>query len=165
MTADEVREHIESSWRELDELVGGLDEAALTAPGDNGWAVKDHLVHVGAWERWLQALFEGKDLLVAMGAGGAKRKVDDINAVVFDKHRGDSPQQAREYFRASHRDLMAILGPMTTRDFERPYRTFFAQGEEADEQPVLVAVAGNTYDHYAEHVQWISEMRGKRAPR
>jgi hypothetical protein len=28
-----------------------------------------------------------------------------------------------------------------------------------------VAVAGNTYEHYDEHVQWISEQREKQAPR
>ncbi len=165
MTADEVRARIEGSWHELDGLVSDLDDAALTTPGENGWAIKDHLVHVGAWERWLQALFESGDRLAAMGAADARREIDDINDVVYQKHRGDSVKQARDYFHASHRDLMSVLARQDSAAFERPYSTFFNQGEEADEQPVLVAVAGNTYDHYTEHVQWISEQREKQAPR
>jgi hypothetical protein len=60
---------------------------------------------------------------------------------------------------------MAVLAKRETADFERPYATFFNQGEEADEQPVVVAVAANTYEHYDEHLQWINELRGRQATR
>jgi hypothetical protein len=162
MTAEEIVRRIETSWDELDGLASGMDAGALAAPGPEGWAVKDHLVHVGAWEHWLLALFEHRDKLAAMGAEGANREIDDVNEVVFEKHRHDSVQQALAYFRDAHGQLMAVLRRQSTEDFERPYATFFDAGREATQQPVLEAVAGNTYDHYPEHVQWIKELTASR---
>jgi len=162
MTADEVVRRIETSWDELDALASAMDADALAAPGPEGWAVKDHLVHVGAWEHWLLALFERRDKLAAMGADGANKEVDDVNAVVFAKHRDDTVQQALAYFHDAHGQLMAVLRRQSTEDFERPYATFFDVGREPMQQPVLEAVAGNTYDHYPEHVQWIKELTASR---
>jgi uncharacterized damage-inducible protein DinB len=165
MTAEEVVDRIESSWQELDALAAAMDAGALSAPGPESWAVKDHLVHVGAWEHWLLALFEGRDKLAAMGADGANRQIDDVNAVVFENHRQDTVPQALAYFRAAHQQLMAVLRTQSTEDFNRPYATFFNAGREASQQPVLEAVAGNTYDHYPEHVQWIKELTASRGQR
>src|SRR6266699_5373804 len=98
MTADEVRARINAKRQELVDLIATIDEAALSAPGpDGGWAIKDHLVHIGAWEHWLLALFERHDRLAAMGAVGADKTVDEINAVVYEKHRHDTLEQARAY--------------------------------------------------------------------
>jgi hypothetical protein len=160
MTAGEITNRIDSSWQELSALVAGMDDEALSAPRGEGWAVKDHFIHIGAWEHWLLALFEHRDKLAAMGADGAKHEVDDVNAVVFEKHRHDSAEDAREYFTEAHEQLMAVLRRQSTADFERPYSAFFQSGAagESTQVPVLEAVAGNTYDHYAEHIKWIKEQ-------
>jgi len=167
MTADEVRARIRSTRKELVDLIATIDEAALSAPGpDGGWAIKDHLVHIGAWEHWLLALFERRDRLAAMGAAGAGKTVDEVNAAVYEKHRHDMLEEARAYFDNAHGQLMAVLDTQSTEDFERPYSVFFAPAEgESATQPVLVAVAANTYEHYDEHIGWIKEMRAKPAQR
>ena len=167
MTADEVRARIRSKRKELVDLISTIDAAALSAPGpDGGWAIKDHLVHIGAWEHWLLALFERRDRLAAMGAAGAGKTVDEVNAAVYEKHHHDTLDQARAYFDDAHDQLMAALDAQSTEDFERPYSVFFAPAEgESDTQPVLVAVAANTYEHYDEHIGWIKEMRAKPAQR
>jgi hypothetical protein len=166
LTADEVRESIDSSWRELTALVADFDEAALSARGRDGWSLKDQLVHIAAWEHWLLAHLEHRDRLAAMGAAGAGKSVDEINVVIYDLHRNDSPDEAIAYFRDAHRQLMAVLEEQTTGDLERPYSTFFDPGEQAEaaQQPVLVAVAANTYDHYAEHIAWIRSQGAPPAP-
>ena len=167
MTADEVRVHIRSKRQELVDLIATIDAAALTAPGpDGGWAIKDHLVHIGAWEHWLLALFERRDRLDAMGAAGADKTVDEVNAAVYEKHRDDTLDQARAYFDDAHDQLMTVLDTQSTEDFERPYNVYFEPSEgEPSTQPVLVAVAANTYEHYDEHIGWIKEMRAKPAQR
>jgi hypothetical protein len=164
MTADEIRDKIESVWQDLVALASQVDADAFTAPAEDGWSIKDHLVHVGAWEHWLLALFQGTDKLSAMGAGGAARDVDQVNAIVWQRHRDDSSDEAWRYFRGAHAQLMEELGTKTTEDFEHPYSTFFdgQASAEAARQPVLVAVAANTYDHYAEHVGWINERLAKK---
>ena len=167
MTADEVRAKIRDTRQELEDLVRDITDKGLAAPGpDGGWAIKDHLVHIGAWEHWLLALFEHRDRLAAMGAAGSARDVDAVNAAVWEKHRHDSVEQARAYFDDAHRKVMAVLDKQSTEDFERPYKAFFEPAEgEASTQPVLVAVAANTYEHYEEHIGWIKRMREKPAPR
>ena len=163
MTAIEVRDRIRASRKELVDLIATIDPAALSAPGpDGGWAIKDHLVHIGAWEHWLLALFQRRDKVAAMGAAGAGKTVDEINAAVYEKHRHDTADEARAYFDDAHDQLMAVLEAQSTEDFERPCKAFFTPAEdESATQPVLVAVAANTYDHYDEHIGWIKEMRAK----
>jgi len=167
MTADEVRVRIRSKRKELVDLIATIDAAALSAPGpDGGWAIQDHLVHIGAWEHWLLALFERRDRLGAMGAAGVGKTVDEVNAAVYEKHRDETLEQARAYFDDAHDQLMAVLDAQSTEDFERPYHVFFEPAEgESSTQPVLVAVAANTYEHYDEHTGWIKEMRAKPAQR
>ena len=161
MNAAEVLSKVEGGWHELDGIARGLDDEGLSlhrAP--DGWAVKDHLVHIAAWEHWLLALFEHRDKLAAMGAGEAAREIDSVNDVVYRNHQDDSARDALAYFRDAHARLLPVLRKQSTEDFERPYKSFFDPGAESDEQPVLVAVAANTYEHYAEHVQWIREQIG-----
>ena len=76
----------------------------------------------------------------------------------------------RENFSSfAHAQLLcvpAVLERQSTEDFECPYKAFFEAAEgEAATQPVLVAVAANTYDHYEEHIGWIKQMRAKPAQR
>jgi hypothetical protein len=85
----EVRDllaRIDEAWTELNDCVGRLGADGLTITGADGWAVKDHLTHIGAWELLLLALLEGRE-----------------------------------------------------------------------------RNAGNTYDHYAEHIAWIGELAAKRS--
>jgi hypothetical protein len=69
MTTDDVFERIDTAWNELVELVRGIPGAALNAPDADGWALKDHLVHIAPWEQSLQVRLEGRDRDDAMGIG------------------------------------------------------------------------------------------------
>jgi hypothetical protein len=161
MTAAEVVAKVEHGWDELASIAAGLDDEGLSLHrSPDGWAVKDHLVHVAAWEHWLIALFEHRDKLAAMGAENGAKDIDSVNSAVYERHRDDSVAQAMDYFRSAHGRLMEVLERQSTEDLERPYKAFFDPGAESDEQPVLVAVAANTYDHYADHVRWIREQLG-----
>src|SRR3989442_14546654 len=99
MTADGVRARIRSKRKELVDLVAAIDEPAMSRAGDGGWAIKDHLVHIGAWEHWLLALFERRDRLAPMGAAGVDRDIDTGNAAGDEKHRPGSPPHARAQFK------------------------------------------------------------------
>ena len=61
MTRDDaLLERVDTSWNELSELVAKLGPDGLARTGPDGWAVKDHLAHVAAWEHSLLALIEGR---------------------------------------------------------------------------------------------------------
>ena len=118
-----------------------MDAAALSAPGpDDGWAVKDHLVHVAAWEHSLLALFEGRDRAGGDGRGRRMTKRSTtINAVVFEQHRHDTLDRGAARTSATRtQQLMAVLDTQSTEDFQRPYRPSSSRRSASRRtQPVL----------------------------
>lgn len=153
----EVR-RIELSWTELADLVNQVQDAdGLTKVGADGWTVKDHLAHVGAWERSLLALVEREDRAAAMGVPETPGGTDAINEEIRKLHANDTPEEALAYFRDSHAQMVAALGKLSDADLQKPYSDF--QASDPDEKrPVIDWVAGNTYEHYAEHVAWINQL-------
>jgi hypothetical protein len=161
---ENLRVRIDGSWSELAGVVDSMDPGALAATGMDGWAVKDHITHVSAWELSLIGLFEGNDRLEAMGlAADSDTATDAINTALFELHRPKTADQALAYFRDTHAQLMAVMAKMTDSDLELPYSHFQpgSAKEEGRDRPVIGWVAGNTYDHYAEHVGWIKTSLAK----
>jgi len=157
---------IQKSWSELDALVGQLGDEGLMLTGADGWAVKDHLAHIAAWEASLIGLFEGSDRAAAMGiAASDDDGTDAINAAIWSLHRDKTPQQAVTYFRETHAALMRLLGKMRDADFELSYNHYQPNQprDPSDDRPALEWVAGNTWEHYAEHVDWINQLRESKA--
>src|SRR5947199_10609402 len=115
MTRDKAFDRIESSWRPLDELAGRLDSDRLqTLVSDGWWTVKDHLIHLAAWEDSLLALLDSRDRAAAMGAPGLEEAgADAINAAVHTQHRDDTPEEAVSRFRETHRRLLDRLGGLS----------------------------------------------------
>jgi uncharacterized damage-inducible protein DinB len=150
---------IETSWNELVELVNQVQAAGgLTRVGSDGWSVKDHLAHIGAWEHSLLALIEGRDRLAGMGVQEpVDENTDAVNEAVRKVHENDTADEALGYFRDSHAQLMAGLGKLSDADLEKPYNHY--QPSDPDQKrPVVAWVAGNTYEHYAEHIAWINQL-------
>jgi uncharacterized protein (TIGR03083 family) len=149
---------IEAGWKQLGELVKQVEDAAgLNRVGADGWTVKDHLAHIAAWEHSLLALLEGRDRSGAMGLNEPLEEIDSINEAIRKLHETDSPEEALGYFRDSHARLIAALARLDDADLQEPYSHY--QPKDSDEKrPVVGWVAGNTYEHYAEHVDWINHL-------
>jgi len=155
-----VVESIERSWEELNSLVDSLGPAGLMVAGSDGWAVKDHLIHIAAWEHSLLALLESGDRHQAMGVGRDVDETDAINAAVWAMHRDKTPEQALDYFHQTHALLLKQLRTMGDDDLRLPYNHYQPKEprDANDNRPALDWVAGNTYEHYAEHVAWINQL-------
>jgi hypothetical protein len=165
---NEVVEPVERSWKELNTRVDSLGPNGLVITGADGWAVKDHLIHVAAWEHSLLALLQGSARRSAMGVGPDVDETDAINAAVWSRHRNKTPEQAVDYFRQTHAALMKMLSTLTDADLQQPYNHFQPNDprDPDDDRPALDWVAGNTYEHYAEHIGWIDQLvRDSRAAR
>lgn len=157
---NKVIEPIEKSWRELNALIDSLGPGRLAITGADGWAVKDHLVHIAAWEHSLLALLEGTDRRSAMGIGPEANETDAVNAAVWSLHRSKTPEQALEYFHQTHSLLMKRLAAMSDAELQLPYNHYQPNDprDPGDDRPAIDWVAGNTYEHYAEHITWITQL-------
>ena len=155
-----IIEPIEKSWRELDDLVESLGTKELTLTGADGWAIKDHLIHVAAWEHSLIALLQGTDRWAAMGVAREVEGSDAINAAVWAMHRDKTPGACLDYFHQTHALLMKLLRTLSDSDLKKPYNQFQPNDprDPSDDRPALDWVAGNTYEHYAEHIGWINQL-------
>jgi uncharacterized damage-inducible protein DinB len=155
--ANSLLEKIEASWNDLFERVTKLGPGGLLVAAPDGWAVKDHLAHVAAWEHSLLGLIEGRDRLAAMGLQPMEKDTDLINAAVQKLHADETPEQVLKYFRESHAQLTAALGKLSDADLRKPYSHFQPSVPE-QEAPVIGWVAGDTWEHYAEHIAWIDQL-------
>ena len=153
-------EPIEKGWRELVTLVDSLGHDGLELKGSGRWAVKDHLQHIAAWELSLLGLLDGEDRLTAMGIPGAADDTDAINEAVWLAHRHSTADQALAFSRESHDRLMRRLGAMSDADLRRSYNHYQPNDprDPNDDRPAVDWVAGNTYEHYAEHIEWINQL-------
>lgn len=149
---------IDAGWNKLVQLVNQVEESrGLSRAGADGWTVKDHLVHVAAWEHSLLALIEGHDRERAVGLQEAVEGIDNENEALRKLHENDTEDEALGYFRDSHARLVTALGKLSDADLQKPYSHY--QPTEPDEKrPVVGWVAGNTYEHYAEHTDWIKAI-------
>lgn len=153
-------EPVEKGWEVLVTLVASLGPEQLELTGSGRWAVKDHLVHIAAWERSLVALFDGVDRKTAMGVPDAADDTDSLNEAIWLAHRHETPDEALAYWRDSHAVLMRRLGAMSDADLRRSYNHYQPNDprDPNDDRPVVEWVAGNTYEHYAEHIGWIDQL-------
>jgi len=162
---DELKERIESSYNELMGLVKSLGPNGLAVTGSDGWAVKDHLIHLGAWELSLIGLFDGADRPAAMGVPGVEQETEALNRAVWALHRDKTPSEAVAFLARTHTLLLSTLDKLSDADLKLPYSHYqpATAGKEGTDRPALDWVAGNTYEHYAEHIPWITSLAAERS--
>jgi len=159
--ANKEIEPIEKGWNALTALVDRLGDEDLELKGSGQWAVKDHLAHIAAWELSLLGLLDGEDRRTAMGvAPGVAEDTDVINEAIWLAHRHETAEQARAFSRESHARLMRRLDTTTDADLRRSYNHYQPDDprDPGDDRPVVEWVAGNTYEHYPEHIGYIEEI-------
>ena len=149
---------IEASWTELVRLVNQVEEGGgLGRAGADGWTVKDHLAHIATWEHSLLALVEGHDREKALGLPEGVEGIDNVNEAIRKRHETDTPDEVLGYFRDSHVRLLAALGKLGDADLQKPY-SHYQPSDPDEKRPVAEWVAGDTYEHYAEHIRWINQL-------
>lgn len=154
---------IESSWAALESVIGGADPVKLTESRDaEGWSVTDHLSHIAAWERSMLYLLQGRPRHEGLGVdkqlyldGG----FDEINAAIHDQTKDRSLDDALADLRWTHEQLLSQLDRLSDADLRQTYSHFLPDepGQETGE-PILLRLAGNTYEHYDEHRGWIEAL-------
>ena len=123
----------------------------MITPDVGGWAPKDNVAHLAAWERFmLRRYLQGQPPHEAMQIEEATLEhleEDDINQILFERNRLRHVDDVLQELQQTHAALLGTLEQMTFIDLMRP------NPEDPQHGPLIIWVMGNTYQHYREHRQ------------
>ena len=123
-------------------------------------------MHLAAWEDGVVALLNKQPRFVAMGIDEAVWEAHDLeqtNAAVQQTYRDLPWAEVMRRFEDAHSRLMAKVESMSTEELSKPYGNYLPAGQEDNEgDPVYTRIAGNTFAHYPEHIEWIDAIVSSR---
>ena len=166
MTKAELLADIERTWAALNQGLARFTEAQMTTLRDQeGWSVKDHLIHLEAWERSVVFFLQGRPRHKGLGVEEAvylTGDMDRINAVIQKQRRELPLADALAQMRNTHEQLLKLLEPLSDADLEKTYRQYVTDELGEGEGPTATSViVSNTSEHYSEHLEWIEVLVGK----
>ena len=133
--------------------------AQLITPTDAaGWTAKDHIIHLAVWEDGMYAVLDKTSHSEQMGFDSALwgRGYDVINDMIWKQHRDKSLEDVLMKFEKVHLRLISKVETLSDEDLALPYSHY--QPVSDREYPVIGYIVGNTYEHYAEHQEWIEAI-------
>jgi len=155
MTKRELLEAIQKERAAFEAALAGLTAEQMTAPGVMGeWSVKDILGHVAMWESRLVTILYSIERGVAPKMLHGQAEVDKVNAESFTEQRERLLDRVLADFHAVHIQLIKRLDLIKERDLTAAKRFEWMEGE-----PLEKLVAGDTFEHYAEHRPAIETWR------
>ncbi len=162
-TKAELMGEIEAAWTALETTLDRLTHAQMTELRDaQGWTVKDHLVHIAAWEYSVVVFLQGKPRHEGLGVDEQlylARDEDAVNAVIQEQQKHVSLDEARTQLREVHHQLLSQVERLNDDDMYKANSDYQPDGAgERDERPVIGMIYGNTAHHYCEHQQWIESL-------
>jgi hypothetical protein len=162
-TKAELLAENERAWADLHAALGRLSAAQMTSLQDaQGWTVKDHLVHLAAWERSMIYFLQGKARHLGLGVdedtyqnGG----YNDINALIQRNHQAMPLVEALALLRSTHEQLLSLVQPLSDADLHLPYRHYLPDEAGDSDGPLAIALLdGNSASHFREHLEWIEVL-------
>ena len=142
----------------MEDLIAPLSDAQLTTPGPpDGWAVKDHLVHIADWERATIFVVRRQPQALGLGVDPLPDDVDALNAVMFERSRTLPLDEVMDRLRATHAELLVALHGLSDADLAKT-RAEYGPEPALTDRTVIGKIAGDTYEHYADHVVWIGDL-------
>ncbi|MHB8575504.1 MAG: DinB family protein [Dehalococcoidia bacterium] len=154
--AAEMMRFVRQTRAELEGLVAPLSEAQMAGLKDHaGWSVKDHLAHIVAWEqvllRGLAGLPEYETFQMTAAELAAHGTTDAVNEILYVRAKDSPLSVVLGDFHRSHEQVTRQLSTMTDADLKAPYAL-------DDPRPKIQKIAGDTYQHYAEHDGWLKTL-------
>jgi hypothetical protein len=153
-TIAELLRLIRTERSALEAAVDRLDATALTAvasPG--GWSIKDHLMHLVAWEEILLGKLAGVPEYVTLGLEeevASTIKLDELNNLFYQRHRDIPLPTVLESFATIHQKVLAALSRLSDEDLAMP-----CQPNDPKSPTWVDEIRWNTSEHYREHRGWL----------
>lgn len=159
-TISELLQRIETARQQMAQTLQSLSEAEMISRPEGEWSIKDHLAHLIPWMAGITALLRHENRWAAMGLEAAfvenNKGFEAMNGRLFEQYKDWSLAQVMAGLEAAHQDLERALSTLTDDDLLKGYGFFESYNlDEGDKRPIIGWLAGDTFEHYAEHQEWI----------
>jgi len=145
MTKAELLEKIRVERSRLDDALRQIrpDQTILY----DRWTVKDLLVHIGFWEerahKLIKTLLSGESPVSTYA-----ETLDELNERILRENRDRPLDDVQRWEQSAYEDMLALVESTSEDDLFRPDRFAWTKG-----RPLVDYIAGDTYEHYAEHLE------------
>ena len=152
----ELFSKIEEEWSALLDVVAKLTASQLSTPDAGGWTPKDNLAHLADWMNILLGYY--MDKRPAHEVIGLAPEVvegwdfDKINAILVERNKNRHAEDVLGEMKTVYARVMDRLNAT-------PFETVLQprQPDNPQSSPLLASVAGDTYEHFAEHREAIEK--------
>jgi hypothetical protein len=149
----ELLNEIRTGRKKLKRALEQVDRTAWEKPGmDGGWSVKDMLAHLAFWESRTLTLYRAVKNNREPSPSLKDRDIDDVNAEVYTERKAWPLEKVIQDEEQAYQELLELVESVPEEDLFGPYR--FALLEN---RPFYEWVDGNTYGHYAEHIDMLEK--------
>jgi hypothetical protein len=146
---DDLLALVQTSWTPFRLAIGAIGLPSLEEKTWTGWTYKDLVAHAAAWED------RAATRLATFRESGAKTypgvdDTDEFNAAVVERTGGRDAREVLGELDAAHARIVGEIGRVTREQIH------------ANDDWIIALVAGNTYGHYADHLDEIFASVPKR---
>jgi hypothetical protein len=154
-----VLDAMRTGYAALEKTLAPLDEPQMTTPGVNeAWSIKDIIAHITAWQYALLDRLHAAARGVTPTSYGSEltdEDIDKLNEQFYQQSKSRPLAAVLADFRTTYAQIEQAVQSMSEEDLTGPQRFAWAKGV-----PLWRYVAGDTYEHYLEHItsiqQWLS---------
>jgi hypothetical protein len=142
-------------YEALEDILAPLDKTQYLIEGIiPGWSIKDILAHIHSWHHRLLTVLEAATRNQQPSLSGPDNvdELDKLNAQFYQENKALSLDEVLAEFHTSYQHIFNMVQTMPEEDLVNPHRFAWTQGG-----PLWQAIAGDTYEHYQEHLIQIQE--------
>jgi hypothetical protein len=163
---EELLSNQKKAWDEINAILNKLTDAQMIEIKDaEGWAIKDHITHLIAWQNSIIACLQHHPRYLGLKIEKElyiNQEYDEMNDVIFKQNSKYLPKEVVSRFQDSNKKLLAELNSISESDLNEIYNKFNPD-ELKDERPVWEVINSNTANHIKEHIPWINEIIKKKS--
>jgi hypothetical protein len=157
-----ILNEMRTSYAALEEILTTLDKTQYFNEGViPGWSIKDMLAHIASWHHrllaWLDAAVRNQEPTIS--GPDSVEEMDALNAQFYQENKSRSLDEVLADFRTTHQQIIDIVQAMPEEEMMSPHRFAWSQGK-----PLWQVIAGDTYEHYREHITQIQEWLASTNP-
>ncbi len=159
ITKADLLDQLQKGWDQINTFLDGLTDEQKTQLRDAaGWTVKDHVIHMAAWEDGFTALLDKGDRRTYMNIDEVTWKSGDdpINAVLQKRYKDLTWDEVMQKRQAIHDKLLKQIEALPDATLQAPYSEYNPASK--NKYAINQLIGGSTFSHYADHLPWMAAI-------